>query len=91
MQTTIIKCDHCQSDLSQKRGGGGQRLVLKRESIPNNSSVVYAVHIEPLLKRDHHFCALGCLSQWIGQGGERNAKDNNAANTSPPTTPADRW
>jgi len=62
---TQILCDHCKRDLTTTGNSMDYRLLLKSEEISAPSGPVTDMWIEPAISRDHHFCNLKCLKEWV--------------------------
>lgn len=71
-RTRSVVCDECKTELTQESSyPASYGLVLGCEDFNvNNTGTVYAVHIEPPLKRKFHFCGLKCLGAWASRAAE---------------------
>lgn len=66
---TTVTCDHCGADLSDAGAMPTFRLSLASEAIPNSGGMLYAVHVDPILRRPAHFCHERCLTRWLAGRG----------------------
>lgn len=72
---TSVTCDHCDKELtidSSYPASYGLQLNCVNFGT-NTSGVQYAVHMEPPIRRPHHFCGFGCLKSWIENKGYRES------------------
>lgn len=69
MQSEKTTCDACGHDLSITKNCEDYRLTLTVERIPSVPGFVTLLAIDKPLKRDHHFCGLGCLGKWMKKHG----------------------
>ena len=67
-----ILCDSCKKDLTYTNNCVDYRLVLSSQSKSpwftkdgGTVGAVTAMHIEPPIKGDKHFCSLVCLREWL--------------------------
>lgn len=67
MKNTEVKCDGCGADITCTRNSIDYRLWLTNETKPicPDTNTVTALMIYPPLKRDFHFCGVGCLKTWV--------------------------
>ncbi len=63
MLTTTHTCDRCGKDISD-RSDAVHRLALSEDHIWRDTSSTAPPPL-PLLDREHHFCGMKCLYQWI--------------------------
>jgi hypothetical protein len=61
---TEVTCDHCGKDVTNCHGYDEWRLLLTCEQrrYPDYNMC----YDPPSVRRDHHFCGLGCLRHWLG-------------------------
>ncbi len=67
MQTMSVKCDTCEKELVVD-SSYPHNYCLKLSSADfgkNSSGIVYAIMDYPHIKREHHFCNLQCLKDWV--------------------------
>lgn len=67
MQKVETTCDNCSKDLSDAGSMPAYRLCLSSQKIANSGMYMNAVHVTPMLVRDHHFCGVHCLLEWTGR------------------------
>jgi len=65
MRKVEVTCDNCQRQLSDTGSMPAFRVVLKSEQIPSSSPYRNAVHIEPQVRDEQHFCGIDCLYSWL--------------------------
>ena len=62
-----IKCDNCGNDLTETTNSINWRLSLSNEQIPSHDGAVTDMMILQPIKKDVHFCGVGCLRVWINK------------------------
>jgi hypothetical protein len=67
MLTQKVTCDHCCADITDTGNELGYRLNLSAERLLINckAMAVTAMMVYPPINRDHHFCGLNCLREWL--------------------------
>jgi len=66
MEYNVVECDGCGADLSDfKQAGPRYCLVLKSEYILLPKDWDGPLSAEQPLDREHHFCGVRCIDQWI--------------------------
>lgn len=70
MNQESVTCDGCGKDITTTGNCVDYRLALVVESIPCGRNMVTLLHVTPPLNRDHHFCGVGCLKNWITKGDQ---------------------
>jgi hypothetical protein len=71
MKKVEITCDNCGKDLRHTNFEDEFRLVLSCEpkSHPGDGATTYATGFEPDINRQHHFCDMRCLGDWLKNRG----------------------
>jgi len=67
-ETRIVRCDHCQLDLTTTSNCEDYylALVVQAKSIDTGGTgAVTAMAIQPPISRAYHFCGIGCLGEWV--------------------------
>jgi len=69
MDKTIksIICDGCKEEMIEHSSYPAEYgLVLScKDFNVNKSGTVFSVIVYPIIERDHHFCGLKCLKEWV--------------------------
>lgn len=65
MRNIQVLCDGCQRDITETGNSVDYRLLLIADRLPISGNTVTDMMIYPPIKRDHHFCGLDCLKDWI--------------------------
>jgi len=60
-----IKCDCCNTDLSDSGPRPDYMLTLNAVEIPSTSTVSFGLSVRPYIDRMHHFCGAYCLKKWL--------------------------
>ncbi|NGX57232.1 MAG: hypothetical protein K940chlam3_00118 [Chlamydiae bacterium] len=67
MRKVEIICDSCGKDLSESDNSIDWRIALTNERIPSCGGFVTDMYICPGLKKNCHFCGLGCMRKWFDE------------------------
>lgn len=58
-------CDQCLVDLTETDQMPKFRVHLSCQSIPHNTSYVFAVNVRPPIVGEKHFCSIDCLKRYV--------------------------
>lgn len=65
MRKEQVNCDACGSDLTWSESIPKFRISMNCEPIQSSSDTIFSVFVRPPICREHNFCGLNCLQDWI--------------------------